>query len=247
VGAAASAAVRASLEATAGIEAEAAGVPAGSQADPPSGDSAPAADPLPGAPGEDGRECVFCNVAVQPPALLEMARVRLVPDKYPLFAGHLLIITREHLACLGAAPAETLAEVERMAALARRFIGEAYGRPFTWENGVAGQSVFHAHLHVIPGPEVALPAPRAGDGSAPVAGWGEVGAWYREHGPYHYAESGEDRRVIEPDGELIWKMRASLGAAARLRFVDGRFERATTPADVAEVARRWEAWPGRRA
>lgn len=202
-------------------------------------------DPLPGAHGEPGAGCVFCHPEVQPPALAETAHVRLVPDKYPLLPGHLLVITREHLACLGAASAEVVAEVEAMAARARAFLVERYGAPLTWENGVAGQSVFHAHLHLIPKPAaLELPPTDGAGGWSPAGGLQDLREHHRRHGHYHYVELGAERRIMTPDGELIRRMRGTLARAAGIKPGDGRFVRATTPADVEEVARRWGDWAG---
>ena len=95
------------------------------------------------------QECVFCTRREQPEILFETRSLYVVPDKFPLLPGHVLVISKEHRRCHAEAPAE--AELEAAAERARAFLQAAYGVPvLTWENGICGQTVYHAHLHVIP-------------------------------------------------------------------------------------------------
>jgi len=166
-----------------------------------------------------------------------------VPDKYPLLPGHTLILSREHMECYGAAASLTLAELDQVAAQVQDFLRRAYAlEPLTWENGVTGQTVFHAHLHVIPTPLTELPidAAHAGDWNH-IDGWEPVVEHYRRHENYHYAALAGDRRLLIGDGPAAWAMRRQLAQVAGLRLVDGTWVRNTSPADVAEVVRRYRA------
>jgi diadenosine tetraphosphate (Ap4A) HIT family hydrolase len=188
--------------------------------------------------------CVFCHPDAQPTALAETQRVRLVPDLFPLAQGHLLVISREHLPCYGAADDETLAELDDLSALARRFIQETYGiDPLLWENGVSGQSVYHAHLHLIPLQlEGFVDALAAADESVEIDGWDAVRERYRQEGQYHYASLHDRRWLLEGNSVTNWEVRRLLAIAAGLRLVDGQWTRATTSDDVAMVATRYREW-----
>jgi hypothetical protein len=108
-----------------------------------------------------------------------------------------------------------------------------------WENGGAGQTVFHAHLHVMP---VALPAIEEvieSEHMREVGGWDDVARLYRDHGAYHYLQFREHRRLIEGNGEMNWEFRRRVAIAAGMRFEAGRLVRPTTHEDVEEVATRW--------
>lgn len=64
--------------------------------------------------------------------------------------GYLLLIPRQHVPCLGAVP--NVRELEQAIGRLRVVLAEEY-RSFgvtMFEHGVVGQTVFHAHLHVIP-------------------------------------------------------------------------------------------------
>lgn len=202
----------------------------------------PVPDLSPGSEADAG--CVFCQPNAQPAALAETQRVRVVPDLFPLAQGHLLIISREHLPCYGAADSETLREVDDEAAMARRFIQETYGvDPLMWENGVSGQSVYHAHLHLIPLQlEGFVDALAAAAESVEIDGWDAVQERYRREGKYHYASLHGRRWLLEGNSVMNWEVRRLIAIAAGLRLVDGRWTRATTPDDVAAAARRWAEW-----
>src|SRR5687767_2123548 len=104
-------------------------------------------------------DCVFCRPGTQPPRLFESASFYVIPDRFPLRPGHLLVISKEHRRCHAAGPVEGEEELEAVAARAEAFLRDAYGCPaLAWENGVFGQTVFHAHLHLLPVAAEGVPA-----------------------------------------------------------------------------------------
>lgn len=190
--------------------------------------------------------CVFCDRSREPTRLLDGHHVHLIPDLFPVVPGHLLLVSREHLPSYGAAAPEVLDELDQMAGTALDFVQRCYGvEPLLWENGGAGQTVFHAHLHVMP---VALPAIAEvieSEHMTEVPGWDDVRAHWRERGPYHYLQFGGHRRLAEGNGEANWEFRRRVAIAAGLRYEGGQWVRPTTIADVDEVIARWEAFrPG---
>jgi diadenosine tetraphosphate (Ap4A) HIT family hydrolase len=202
--------------------------------------------PAPDGIAEDGRVagCVFCHPDQTPGELTATTNLRLLPDLYPVAPGHLLVITKQHLPCYGAAEPEILDEVEQMAALARRFIREVYEiDPVIWENGVSGQTVFHAHLHLIPVHLEGLIDSLAADpASFEIDGWETAAERYRSHGGYHYAALGERRWLLERDGAMNWEVRRLIAVSAGLRYLDGRWVRPTSNYDVEAARDRWREW-----
>jgi diadenosine tetraphosphate (Ap4A) HIT family hydrolase len=188
--------------------------------------------------------CVFCRPDAQPAALAEGPRVRLVPDLYPLTQGHLLVISREHIPCYGAADPDLLGALDEQAAQARRFIQETYGvDPLMWENGVSGQSVYHAHLHLMPLQlEGFVDTLASAVESVEIDGWEAVHERYRGEGKYHYASLHGRRWLLEGNSGMNWEVRRLIAIAAGLRLVDGRWTRATTHDDIVAVAERWKEW-----
>jgi histidine triad (HIT) family protein len=73
-------------------------------------------------------------------------------DHRPLFPGHTLLVTREHIETLGDLPRELLEPYFGAAQLLARAIPAAMDKPgsFVAMNNVVSQSVPHLHVHVVP-------------------------------------------------------------------------------------------------
>lgn len=170
-------------------------------------------------------DCVFCTNEDNPEPLFETRSLYAMPDKFPLVPGHTLIISKEHLPCYGAAGIELLHELDEVAATVRRFLREAYGAPvLAWENGVSGQSVFHAHLHAIPLSPDALPSevlpPEVAEHAdvAPIADWDAVRGHYARHSCYRYLEVAGRRHLFPGYSKALGPVTAWLARLTGLQY-----------------------------
>lgn len=87
-------------------------------------------------------------------------------DLYPVSPGHVLIIPRRHITSWFDLTPEEHAAVSELIGLARRHLDATYS-PAGYNIGVncgeaAGQTVMHAHLHLIPRYVGDVPNPRGG-------------------------------------------------------------------------------------
>ena len=117
-------------------------------------------------------DCIFCGiVAGQAEASVVATSERAVAflDLFPFAEGHTLVIPRAHSVGLSDLDDEDAAEVMRLGrrvATAQLQLGLGEGvNLFLADGEVAGQEVFHAHLHVLPR--------HAGDGLPVSFGAGE--------------------------------------------------------------------------
>jgi histidine triad (HIT) family protein len=101
--------------------------------------------------------CIFCRIAQkQAPAstVYEDETVMAFMDIRPLTEGHTLIIPKEHYRDIFDIPEELLAHIHiitKRAAVAVKKATKADGISIFQQNGkVAGQEVFHLHVHVVP-------------------------------------------------------------------------------------------------
>lgn len=188
--------------------------------------------------------CVFCTRIEQPAVMFETPSLFVMPDKYPLVPGHTLIISAAHRRCHAELPEEAVAELWEAAARVRRFLREAYGTAaVAWENGVLGQTVAHAHLHLLPVRDETLPAHfDAVPGIERAEGWETVRGCYARHGSYRLMDLGGERRQIVEEPAALVAVQQWLMAATGLEWADGDWVRKTTDADVREAERRWAAW-----
>lgn len=101
--------------------------------------------------------CIFCKIAngeIPSKTLYEDEDFRIILDLGPASKGHALILPKNHYANLYELPEETAGEVmklaKRMAAQMTERLG-CEGFNLVQNNGeLAGQTVFHFHMHLIP-------------------------------------------------------------------------------------------------
>lgn len=101
--------------------------------------------------------CLFCKIAngeIPSKTIFEDADFRVFLDLGPASEGHALIVPKEHYANLFELPEDTAAGVMRLAkklAVQMKEKLNCDGLNLVQNNGeVAGQTVHHFHMHVIP-------------------------------------------------------------------------------------------------
>jgi diadenosine tetraphosphate (Ap4A) HIT family hydrolase len=109
--------------------------------------------------------CPFCAVK-RNRILIEAEQAIAFEDAFPVCAGHTLVIPRKHVASIYDLPLTEQAAVwELVSDVRQRLLASA--RPDGFNIGVndglaAGQTVMHAHIHVIPRRNGDVPDPRGG-------------------------------------------------------------------------------------
>ena len=97
--------------------------------------------------------CIFCKIAngeIPSKTLYEDDKFRVILDLGPASKGHALILPKEHYANLYELPDEMAGEVMKLAAQMTQRLG-CEGFNLVQNNGeLAGQTVFHFHMHLIP-------------------------------------------------------------------------------------------------
>lgn len=109
--------------------------------------------------------CPFCNLPKEC-FLLETETTLAFFDGYPITEGHTLVIPKRHVASIFELPPEELAALWSQVATVRKLLAEKF-RPDAFNVGVndgaaAGQTVPHAHVHVIPHRKGDTADPRGG-------------------------------------------------------------------------------------
>ncbi|MDR3601739.1 MAG: HIT family protein [Desulfosporosinus sp.] len=98
-------------------------------------------------------ECVFCTL-LETEILAEDELARAFFDKYPVSAGHVLIVPKRHVVSLFDATKEEMASIGNLLRKVKEQLDEQF-HPDGYNIGVnvgeaAGQTVLHLHVHVIP-------------------------------------------------------------------------------------------------
>jgi diadenosine tetraphosphate (Ap4A) HIT family hydrolase len=113
----------------------------------------------------DPLSCPFCSLT--PDRIwLESAGGRAVSDLHPVSRGHTLVIPRRHVRSVYELGEEEIADLWGMAGRVRKELAEKLS-PDGFNIGLndgaaAGQTVPHAHIHVVPRFSGDVPDPRGG-------------------------------------------------------------------------------------
>lgn len=102
-------------------------------------------------------DCIFCKIAngeIPSRTICEDDFCKVILDLGPATKGHALIIPKQHYADLFEIPEEKAAEVMRVAHKTAALMKDRLkcgGFNLVQNNGeIAGQTVFHFHMHLIP-------------------------------------------------------------------------------------------------
>lgn len=98
--------------------------------------------------------CVFCDRAQFEERLIaEDKHFYLVATLGQITnGGYLLLIPKRHMSCLAAMDEDEMVAVPSAVGVVRKAIWKEYGSGITFfEHGIVGQTIKHAHLHIMPG------------------------------------------------------------------------------------------------
>lgn len=82
--------------------------------------------------------------------LKETSNFLVVCDVHPISKGHILIIPKAHLSCIGEYPEEIYEEFLDLYKEISTFLLHEYGAVSSFEHGKISQTVFHSHVHFVP-------------------------------------------------------------------------------------------------
>lgn len=111
------------------------------------------------------KPCPFCTLAADR-RWIEHAEAIAFPDAYPVTDGHTLVIPRKHVGSIYELTAEAQSAVWSLVAEVRTRLLTGL-KPDAFNIGLndglaAGQTVEHAHVHIIPRRKGDVPDPRGG-------------------------------------------------------------------------------------
>ena len=110
-------------------------------------------------------DCPFCNLSADR-VLMETATTIAFLDGYPIAEGHTLVIPRRHVASVFDLTEHDQQQLWRQVASVRQLLAQRYRLDGfnigVNDGGAAGQTVPHAHVHVIPRRKGDVPDPRGG-------------------------------------------------------------------------------------
>ncbi len=111
-------------------------------------------------------DCPFCQACSGRELTGANAAAVAFPDQYPLSRGHTLIVPRQHVDSVFNLPADEVQSLWSLIAAVRQQLAQTLA-PAGFNIGIndgaaAGQTVAHAHIHIIPRYVEDVPDPRGG-------------------------------------------------------------------------------------
>lgn len=131
--------------------------------------------------------------------LEETEHFHIVCDYHSIVEGHILIIPKQHLSCVGGYPKELFEEFIGHYETVSAFVKKHYDNVSTFEHGKIGQTVFHSHIHFLPyagDPTVIVPEGR--DHLVALPSFIELQRLYKQCGRYLFFSIGDLAWVVDP-------------------------------------------------
>jgi|GEM_PF-674672 len=99
-----------------------------------------------------GANCIFCKRKnVEDYVISVEENFVVLADKFPLQYGHLLVVSKKHVRAIGDLLPIELSELEEIIEKISRFYSLGKDEFVMFEPGSTGQTIYHAHVHFLPG------------------------------------------------------------------------------------------------
>jgi diadenosine tetraphosphate (Ap4A) HIT family hydrolase len=146
------------------------------------------------------KNCPFCDAGsfAKEYPILETNNFLVACDSYPITEGHILIIPKEHISCIGEYDKFVFDEFLVLYKKFSDFIKNAYGSISTFEHGKTGQTVFHSHTHLLPymGDPIKI-VPEGKDKLEKIDDISELMEIFKKENKYLFFSIGVDKWVVD--------------------------------------------------
>jgi diadenosine tetraphosphate (Ap4A) HIT family hydrolase len=147
------------------------------------------------------KNCPYCDTKSRAFlfALEETKNFYIVCDPNPITEGHILIIPKIHISCVGEYSRELFNDFIEADKKVRVFLNCAYGSATSFEHGKFGQTIFHSHIHYLPfSGKPLLIIPEGAPKIKKVASLSNLIKIFKKDGGYLYFSIGEKKWVVDP-------------------------------------------------
>jgi diadenosine tetraphosphate (Ap4A) HIT family hydrolase len=129
--------------------------------------------------------------------LVEGERFWVVCDIHPLVGGHILVIPREHISCVGALNLGDFLEFKDWYEKVSQFIKNNYGPLVVFEHGITGQTVFHSHVHFLPFKGQLVDIISQADEAKKIDSLDQIQEEFKAKGQYLFLEVASQKYLID--------------------------------------------------
>lgn len=126
------------------------------------------------------------------------ANFSIVCDAHPITEGHILIIPKQHLSCIGEYPKDIYGEFMVIYQKIADFLSKEYYSFSSFEHGKFGQTVFHSHVHFIPfNDDPTAIVPEGESKLTKIAYLSELQSMFKKHGGYLFFSIGNNKWAVD--------------------------------------------------
>lgn len=137
----------------------------------------------------------------------------------------MLIITKGHITCMGALDGDSFIRFRELYEGVSAFLNRAYGKIAAFEHGASGQTVPHAHMHLLPFNKSIREIVPEGESVREISSMDEIRAEFNRAGKYLYLAISDRKWLVgkglETPGFFRQRFAGALGVKER-----GSWERA---------------------
>ena len=120
-------------------------------------------------------------------------------DPNPIVEGHILVIPKKHLSCVGEYSEAVFQEFSGIDGKISGFLRKTYGVCSSFEHGKLGQTVFHSHVHYLPFQGNALDiVPEGNDRLTQLKSLSNPKSLYEKSGGYLYFSTEDGAWIVDP-------------------------------------------------
>jgi len=116
---------------------------------------------------ESKLNCPFCSAGIESKIIERRGTVMAIEDKHPVTKGHILVLPIRHTPDYFSMTPEEKKDADKLIQVFRNRIEESDSTVTGFNVGAncgksAGQTIMHAHIHIIPRRDGDIPKPKGG-------------------------------------------------------------------------------------
>ena len=153
------------------------------------------------------KECLFCQFDELKPDILWKSKNFFVKVGVGILApGHIMVVPKKHISCFAELPSGLIKEFMSIKEDAFNKVKHNFSEPILYEHGIYGQSIPHAHMHLVPSKNEFYDLQNIKENifkslkSTRIDDMLQIAGVFKKEGSYFYLEQNGSKWVIHTQG-----------------------------------------------
>lgn len=146
------------------------------------------------------KNCPHCdrNSPAFKNTLKETNSFYIICDPHPIIEGHILIIPKKHVSCVGEYNQSLFEEFRNLNDKVSQFLQQEYKSVSSFEHGVFGQTVFHSHIHYLPFNGESSDIIPEKEKLTKIKSFKDLKTSFKKDGGYLYFSIDKEKWIVDP-------------------------------------------------